>query len=256
MKEKRALPRPLIITLIVILILACAAGIYLALGDAVPSPRAIIGSLFNLSPLPKSGIQEDLAAMARSNPEAAAFAAAYTSPAPFPQLNISSELTKGTVPRLCQWDTRWGYYRYGTGLMGYTGCGPTALSMVLCGLTGNGKYHPAYVAKFASENGYCVPGNGTSWKLFSEGAEKLGLKAKELALTEALVARELESGRPIICIMGPGHFTTSGHYIVLTGYADGSVDVLDPYRESSSKAWRFSDISGEIRNLWSYEAAS
>ena len=29
---------------------------------------------------------------------------------------------------------------------------------------------------------------------------------------EAHIIAELEKGRPIICIMGPGDFTTSGHF--------------------------------------------
>lgn len=200
-------------------------------------------------------ISEDIAEALERNPELEAYSSAFTGIEDYPSdLDISSELKKGEIPTLMQWDSRWGYVRYGSGLIGYTGCGPTALSMVLVGLTGNGRYHPAYVAKFASENGYCVVGNGTSWLLFSSGAEKLGLKAKELACHEGVMLRELNAGRPIIAIMGKGDFTEAGHFIVITGYEDGYFTVIDPYRSvNSTKGWDFETLEPQIRNLWSYE---
>lgn len=52
--------------------------------------------------------------------------------------------------------------------------------------------------------------------------------------------------------MGPGHFTETGHYIVLTGASPEGFAVLDPYRPSNCKTWAYDDIKDEIRNLWSY----
>ena len=37
---------------------------------------------------------------------------------------------------------------------------------------------------FASDNGYYVPGSGSSWTLISEGGVKLGFDVKELPLDE------------------------------------------------------------------------
>ena len=42
-----------------------------------------------------------------------------------PEIDLSAEASGGTVPLLLQWDERWGYRSYGSGLIGYTGCGPT-----------------------------------------------------------------------------------------------------------------------------------
>ena len=50
----------------------------------------------------------------------------------------------------------------------------------------------------------------------------------------------LKSGRSlVIALMGPGVFTTWGHYIVLTGVNDqGQVSVADPgSRERTNKKW-------------------
>lgn len=101
------------------------------------------------------------------------------------------------------------------------------------------------MADFSEDEGYYVPDNGTAWSLMSEGARQLGLTSRELPLEESIVASELDSGHPIICIMGEGDFTTSGHYIVLTGYEDGKVSVNDPNSyENSDKLWEFSGNPG------------
>ena len=92
------------------------------------------------------------------------------------------EVTKGEFPLLMQWDMRWGYATYGDGLMALNGCGPTALSMVICGLTGDNTITPYTVAQYADNQGYYVDGVGTSWDLMRTGAEHFGLTAKELPL--------------------------------------------------------------------------
>ena len=161
-----------------------------------------------------------------------------------------------SVPLLMQWDQRWGYTIYGDDVMGITGCGPTSLSMVAVYLLGDTRMSPGWMAEYSTQNGYCVPGNGTSWTLMSEGAEGLGLKSTELPLVKSLVFQQLEEGHPIICIMGPGDFTTTGHYIVLTGCEDGMLKVNDcNSRERSEKLWDFDLIQGQIRNLWAFEKA-
>ena len=196
-----------------------------------------------------------LLVMAEKNPEAAGFAAEYTGArAADLTMDLTNQLTPGEIPYFTQWDSRWGYSVYGTGLMGWTGCGPTVLSMVAMGLTGDGTLTPAFVADMAVRGGYCVEGNGTAWTLFSEGAKSLGLVPKELPLWESTVRAELEAGKPVVCVVGPGHFTENGHYILLTKADEEGYHVLDPFRPSNCHAWNWADFSEEIRNLWSYTA--
>ena len=62
--------------------------------------------------------------------------------------------------------------------------------------------------------------------------------------------------QPIICIMGPGDFTTTGHYIVLTGVQEGKFTVNDPNsRERSTQLWTYEQLEGQIRNIWSINLA-
>ena len=47
-----------------------------------------------------------------------------------PEIDLSDLSSASEVPLLLQWDQRWGYHRYAGEVMGLSGCGPTALSMV------------------------------------------------------------------------------------------------------------------------------
>lgn len=168
-------------------------------------------------------------------------------------IDISMDM-KGGIPKLYQWDTRWKNENYGTSEMEISGCGPTCLSMVCCGLTGDTKWNPYAVAKMAEERGYYVPGVGTSWDLMTDGAKRLGLKSEQLSLSERTIRSELEKGHPIICAMGPGDFTTEGHFIVLTGVdEDGRIFLNDPNSEKlSERTWELDRLMSQMKNLWCY----
>ena len=110
---------------------------------------------------------------------------------------------------------------------------------------------PDQIAKYAQREGYYEAGAGSSWTLISEGAGKLGLQAKELPLVKKKITDALEAGYPVILSMGPGDFTSSGHYIVLTGVENGSFKVNDPNsRLRSQRLWSYEELEGQIRNIW------
>ena len=150
----------------------------------------------------------------------------------------SLDVKRGKIPLLVQYDTRWGNHSYGSGGMGNTGCGPTCLSMVAAGLTGEGSLTPDAVADFAANNGYYVDGSGTAWSLFTEGAAHFGLYGRELPLNEESFTEALKDGGAVILSVTEGDFTFGGHFIVLSGYTDGKFTVLDPSSsERSNKLW-------------------
>jgi HAMP domain-containing protein len=173
-----------------------------------------------------------------------------------PEIDLSAQATQDTVPLLIQWDSRWGYRSYGSGLIGYTGCGPTCLSMVALYLTGDATATPVAVAEYAENNGYYVSGSGSTWTLMSEGSAHFGLKATELPLDENRMAAQLAEGNPIICALGPGDFTDNGHFIVLTGYSDGSFTINDPNSPTkSAQSWSYERLSSQIKNIWAFTCA-
>ena len=170
-------------------------------------------------------------------------------------IDLSEYKNSKSVPLFLQWDQRWGYKIYGNDVAGITACGPLCLSMVAFYLTGNENMSPDKIMQFAMDNGYCVPGNGSRWTLISQGAQKLGLNVQELPLVERRVRNEVLAGNPVICIMGPGIFTTSGHFIVITGYENGMYRINDPNSViRSNQLWSFNQIQDQIRNLWALSA--
>lgn len=163
------------------------------------------------------------------------------------------EVEKGKIPLLLQWDERWGYAVYGDDMIAVNGCGPTAISMIAAGLTGDNTITPYRVAQFSTENGYYAGDSGTSWTLMTDGAQQFGIYGEELGLSESEIYSALENGHPIICSMKPGDFTSTGHFIVLTGTENGKIRVNDPNsRIRSEKLWDYSTLEYQINNLWAY----
>ena len=195
---------------------------------------------------------DSLLELLEKNPEAADFVLNYPLKKDLcPEIDLHEYTDCSEVPLFLQWDERWGYTVYGDNIMGLAGCGPTCLSMVCVYLLNDPQYSPRYIADFAQENGYCVPGNGSSWTLISEGGVMLGLDVIEIPLDEDRIIRNLEVGNPVVCIMGPGDFTSTGHFIVMTGYEDGKIKVNDPNSpDRSNMLWDYDAIKDQIRNLW------
>lgn len=163
------------------------------------------------------------------------------------------EVEKGKIPLLLQWDERWGYAVYGDDMIAVNGCGPTAIAMIAAGLTGDNTITPYRVAQFSAENGYYAGDSGTSWTLMTDGAQQFGIYGEELGLSESEIYSALKNGHPIICSMKPGDFTSTGHFIVLTGTENGKIRVNDPNsRIRSEKLWDYSTLEYQINNLWAY----
>ena len=168
-----------------------------------------------------------------------------------PVIDLTEHKNSRFVPLFFQWDERWGYREYAGELFGLSGCGPTCLSMVCVFLLGDTRLNPKFIAEFSKSHGYCVDGNGSSWELISKGGRRLGLDVIEIPLDENRMILNLEVGNPIICVMGPGDFTSSGHFIVITDYEDGKFKINDPNSAArSERTWEYSQIKDQIKNLW------
>ena len=200
-------------------------------------------------------VSDTLRELVENNPETVDFVRNYQEKKDAPPAEDIGEVTAGVIPRLLQWDERWGYQIYGDNMIAVNGCGPTVISMVAAGLTGDNTITPYRVAKFAEENGYYEGEAGTSWSLMTEGAQQFGIYGEEMGLDENGIFSALESGNPIICSMRPGDFTTTGHFIVLVGTEDGRIRVNDPNSvKRSEKLWDYETLYPQINNLWVYTA--
>lgn len=170
---------------------------------------------------------------------------------------ISRDEMQQKYPLFLQWDERWGYVPYGDNVIGLSGCAPTCLSMVVYSLTRNETATPDMFAEYSTKQGYYVEGTGTSWELLTDIPPKYKVKAKTLGLDETAMKNHLDRGHLLICSMGPGDFTMTGHFIVLYGYGTDGFRVNDPYsRIRSSQSWDYETLKGQIKNIWVYSSKS
>lgn len=85
----------------------------------------------------------------------------------------------------------------------------------------------------------------------TEGARHFGLYSEELGLSESAMKSALDAGGMIILALGPGDFTTEGHFILVYGYGDNGFRLNDPNSmERSNRSWTYTELSKQIRNLW------
>nr|WP_288477593.1 C39 family peptidase [uncultured Clostridium sp.] len=218
--------------------------------DSNPKVKTILANL-NLYP-------ESLVKLASYNKAALDFVYDYPFEAEYYQnkkIDIKSYYEKGKIPLFLQWDKQWGYDKYGDNYIAVNGCGPTALSMVIVGLTGNTNINPKVVADYSESKGEYVNGEGSKWTMMTDIPEHFGVEGKEIPLIKSKIIDELKEGNPIIAAMGPGVFTKTGHFIVLTGLTeDGQVTVNDPdSKVNSEKTWNLNLVMKETKDIWVFK---
>lgn len=145
-----------------------------------------------------------------------------------------------------QLDERWANEPYGTDNIGGYGCGPTAMSIVVSSLT-NDIVDPIEMAEWAYQNGGWCSKSGSYHALIPNAAKAWGLPVEGCTASEPQrIIDALSSGKLVVAIMAKGHFTSSGHFIVLRGVQDGKILVADPASyKRSQQAWDLSIILNE-----------
>ena len=254
-RRKRRIGRLIRGTLATVIILAGAFAVKKVLGDHLLLTKdGITWDTGAYTVIAEAGDASDtLRDLLENNPETVDFIKNYPSMKDNPPAEDIGEVTKGVIPHLLQWDERWGYQIYGDNMIAVNGCGPTAISMVAAGLTGDSSVTPYKVAKTAEEQGYYTGESGTSWSLMTDGAQQWGIRGEELGLSREEIFSALENGQPVICSMRPGDFTTTGHFIVLAGVEDGQIRVNDPNSvKRSEELWDYETLEYQINNLWAY----
>lgn len=188
-----------------------------------------------------------------------------TSITTFAQQNGQEILTGGTIPLIYynQGESPWKDKPYGSDPIRGYGCGPTSMAMVVSSLTGQ-VIDPAKMAAWAAQEGYCAPGSGSYHSLVLGTAESYNLHAwswRDFGCNQLL--QGLSAGNVFVALMGRGHFTNSGHFIVLRGITmDGRILVADPNsRARSLIAWdpqlilnELSSSTGNGGPLWCFSA--
>ena len=146
-----------------------------------------------------------------------------------------------------QTDARWGNKSYGkTSTIGRAGCGPTALAIAVASLTNN-KVTPYDVAQWSVANGGVCEGSGSYHSLIPNGGQHYGLTVTSIGRDGKKLVEVLQEGKLVIAIMSKGHFTNSGHFIVLRSVTEeGKLLVADPASvKRSNKEWDLGVVTGE-----------
>ena len=179
----------------------------------------------------------------------------YSAPA-LDEGSPSPNVPETNVPHLYQWDQRWGYVPYGGFVMGTSACGPTALAIVYQAVTGDKSISPYDMAMKAYEWGY-VSEYGTSSALLYGPAPELGMECWEIPPTGEAIVEALQQGYVLIDNVGIGYFSTSGHFLVLTGLSpDGQIIMNDPFSITrSAQLWDPDFIASESMVIYAYSLA-
>ena len=132
-----------------------------------------------------------------------------------------------------------------------SGCGAASASMVVEYFTGNTSQNPDTLFTWCCNNGYYY-GNGLDFSTVGVLCKNYGV-TMTYASGQTAVINALKAGNPVIALMGPGTFTSGGHYIVLSGVKiqDGTtyIRVNDPNSSSRTNSYyTISLIASQLKN--------
>jgi hypothetical protein len=159
-------------------------------------------------------------------------ASAAQAPAPLPQafqpVAAADVYTPPSFRFYSQQDERWARRPFAAGDMSSSGCGPTALAMVVASL-GRPWIDPWDVARrFREDSSYY----GTIWtgakSMPMDVGRHYGLHPRWVRRNMKEVKNALRRGALVVGIFQPGRFTDIGHFLVLHSIHDGAIELADP----------------------------
>ncbi len=124
-----------------------------------------------------------------------------------------------------QADSRWGRKNYnGSSSMATAGCGPTSCAMIIYGV--DGKTTPLETMKYMQKHGYAIRNNGTAWNGIPSCLNYFGVKHAQNVNVSSSMSKVWElmaKGYVGVFLFRSGSrggvtWTTSGHYVAVTGY--------------------------------------
>ncbi|BDF45187.1 hypothetical protein CE91St56_23100 [Lachnospiraceae bacterium] len=144
---------------------------------------------------------------------------------------------------------------YGNGTIASSGCAPTSIAMCLSYLKKE-SITPVDVVNWTG-NRYYVPGQGSSWAIFSACANHWGVGCSSIGRNAEAVINALKAGKPVIASMGPGTFTKAGHLIVIKGVTkDGYFMINDPnegnFNKYGTERFSINTVMSQSKQFWAF----
>lgn len=138
-----------------------------------------------------------------------------------------------------QGDSRWGKKMYSSQnsakqTMANSGCGPTAMADIVATLK-DPNIDPYDLAQLAVANGHRSKTGGTAWSFFPYIQEKFKFSKMVQTTSLATLKACLDSGGYVVCSMGPGYWTSGGHFICVWKYDGTYIHANDPASSKRKK---------------------
>lgn len=149
-----------------------------------------------------------------------------------------------------QYDPAWANLPYGTSTIAASGCGPSAMAMIITALTGQ-SVTPDITAAYAASQNLYIPNEGSSWSIAPKLAQHWGLQSAFIGASIPKIAATLQTGGLVIVAgEGPVPFTTAGHFIVIRGVAtDGNWLIGDSaHGNTSTQEWSPEQLIASIND--------
>lgn len=150
-----------------------------------------------------------------------------------------------------QYDPKWASYPYAGETIQAAGCGPTAVADIIEAAD------PKSTASWMQAHGYASNGHGTIWGGIPACLQAYGIGASQLNYSSLYGVKSsavfdtfrthIQSGKAGVLLMGPGYWTSGGHYICVCGYKDGKYLVYDPASSLRTGWHAWADFSGQIK---------
>lgn len=166
-----------------------------------------------------------------------------------------------------QGDPRWGAKPYRvpgeTSTIASAGCGPVCAAMVIASLA-DSSVTPEDTCAWSVRHGYKALGQGTCYSYFQPQLAAYGIGCRQLLGERLLdqpshpvheqVRAHLREGWWAIALMGPGTWTSGGHFVLVWDW-DERVRILDPASSADKRTNGDPDtFRREVRNYWLADA--
>lgn len=159
-----------------------------------------------------------------------------------------------------QYDSKWASLPYAGQTYAAAGCGPTSVSDLV-------ETTPVEVGNYLTSIGGAVSGMGTDWNSITKALKHFGLEAIQYN-TSSLYGKSgsdaekkwlaaMKSGHIGILLMGPGVFTSGGHFIAIREVnGNNQINVYDPASAARDGWHKVSDWRGAVKVFYSVKPKS
>ncbi len=191
--------------------------------------------------------QDDAVDFVASYPDASHEATSYT-----------DTVTKGTVPDLYCWDSRWGAVDYAGHALAVSGSGPTSLAMAYMSLAGNADQTPATIATLVQNANLATGDSFMDASFVEKNLADLGLSAKSYTTSADNINVAVDANSYALIEVMANTLTDKAHWVLaVSENQDGTVYIKDPTSpEASSHAWSTSTLASSATHVYAITAAS